>query len=1109
MMKFTALVVLCLSVVLNGQTCGSGDKVVDSSCCNCEPGFAPPDCKKCIAGYLLGIDPTTGKDKCYNGVTDCHNLLPAPWGCGGKGKCVACAPGVDPCYPKCECNPGVTGDKCEGQATSQCLPESVHMYTVYPQEPVSDELFNVMLWGCSIDGSSQYQVLPEDAPCGTTVDPLCTVKAGDMLEIRHEDAASPAAVECNTCGECSSSVAWELVASDSSCSNGTTATTLTAASLADCMAQCETSATCSSVNYVCKTGVCMLYAAACAPVASTTGSAMWKIKALPTAVATDASKGCTVCNTNAAGSSECLQTYNTYWRPISVVAACDGKGGALLSTERDTKDLNACFELCESTSECLSVDWFCQTKSCMLYAAPCGAPGTVHHGSSSYELMPTQATGSLECSQCGECPAQLKPGQSATAISVTAACDGNDEGVGSYKEPKVASLSECITACSADAECKAVDWFCQVRTCKLYKKACNTPKATFHGASSFTVSGSTTSRSGVALAGVTDAVTPGVTCHSKSKATGNCFDTLKTFDEAKNTCASEGPGWRLCYIAELQSGVCCSTGCNQNTKVVWTLDTYGGSTGRSCPAMGQSHKGCPTTEQKGKPSCGAVSHTKAVACCDKTAAMCYTSKSVGGKDECFEKYATLQEATKICTDDGKRLCTMQELDNGLCCGRGCNIGSSEVWTSQDAQQACTSDELQGKFANPAGMYDGCQQTNAANGVKEHPEQCREAKNAAGSVRCCYEPQAGDPTPEPTPAPNSCTGTTGQVEGSIVKNSQKGCFVISSRKDDSYWTMQGGKVLAGSKQGAGTVRFVTPFTKGTESCSVLPKYTVQSHPNYAIDTEPCSARTGATPCPTCTASVESCDQPGLFLKLDEGKVSFEAAPFDACNAYNETACTLSACRWQNKKCATIALEKFAEVATFKIFLHQDYTNYTGFESLGGQNIVPDGGNVVGRDSVAAGPDGKAWMMTEIPGAKTSSEAVLPGIMVKSVPAGGAKYKICQKKNGAWSALQTHDQDGYRTWTFQVLDLATALRGAPSGGGEEDCCNGIELFDICIPWWVFLLLWILLMACAGGMKMRQNKQETDAVKNNKKYDEFELDEKVEETGKGTAGDDDDDV
>eukprot|EP01059_Diplonema_ambulator_P034233 TRINITY_DN757_c0_g1_i2.p1 TRINITY_DN757_c0_g1~~TRINITY_DN757_c0_g1_i2.p1 ORF type:complete len:608 (+),score=204.49 TRINITY_DN757_c0_g1_i2:27-1826(+) len=585
------------------------------------------------------------------------------------------------------------------------------------------------------------------------------------------------------------------------------------------------------------------------------------------------------------------------------------------------------------------------------------------------------------------------------------------------------------------------------------------------------------------------------------------FDKLTSFEDAKNTCAAEGTGWRLCYMAELQTGVCCNTGCGYNNNVVWMLDNYSGSSGLSCPAMSQTQKGCPSNSEKGAPLCEAVTHTKAVACCSKTASMCYTTRTDNGV--CYGQYATYQEATKICSDDGKRLCTLTEVNDGLCCGRGCSINSQQIWTSQDGQQACTSDELAGVFANPAGMYDGCSQKDFTNGKNEHPEQCMEAKNPVGSVRCCYEPQAAQPTPVPTAAPNTCTGTAGQITGSIVKNSQKGCFVVSSRKDGSYWEVQGTALITGNQKVAESVRLVEPFAMGDQSCSVNPRYTLQSHPNYPSP-EPCSSKVGGA-CPTCTAAIESCDKPGMYLKLDGGKITFAPAPSDACGAYNETGCsTMSACRWQTvgsvKKCATLALEEFGEKATFKVYMHKDFTNYTTFEAMG-YNIVPDNSVVLGRDATAASPEGSAWMMTEIPGAKTSSEAVIPGIKVTGVPNGGAKYKICQKRAGVWTALQTHTEEGYRTLSFSVLDLATAMRGAPSAGGGEDCCDGLEIFDICIPWWVFLLLWLLLMVCAGGLAWKTHQQDAEALRNNTKYTDFELDERVEEQGKARDDADDD--
>ena len=52
---------------------------------------------------------------------------------------------------------------------------------------------------------------------------------------------------------------------------------------------------------------------------------------------------------------------------------------------------------------------------------------------------------------------------------------------------------------------------------------------------------------------------------------GQCLPSEATHAEATMVCA--GLGMRLCHIAELESGLCCKTGCNNDTRLAWSSDT--------------------------------------------------------------------------------------------------------------------------------------------------------------------------------------------------------------------------------------------------------------------------------------------------------------------------------------------------------------------------------------------------------------------------------------------------------------------------------------------------------------------------------------------------------
>merc|ERR1712038_1577704 len=78
-----------------------------------------------------------------------------------------------------------------------------------------------------------------------------------------------------------------------------------------------------------------------------------------------------------------------------------------------------------------------------------------------------------------------------------------------------------------------------------------------------------------------------------------------------------------------------------------------------------------------------------VRCCDdsKEKTTCITKSNC--KNE--EDLVTYDEAAKLCSDDGLRLCTKQELKDDICCKTGGGCHSSAVWTSTWAM--CDSNDV--------------------------------------------------------------------------------------------------------------------------------------------------------------------------------------------------------------------------------------------------------------------------------------------------------------------------------------------------------------------------------------------------------------------------------
>merc|ERR1711871_700376 len=70
----------------------------------------------------------------------------------------------------------------------------------------------------------------------------------------------------------------------------------------------------------------------------------------------------------------------------------------------------------------------------------------------------------------------------------------------------------------------------------------------------------------------------GSSCQSGDGAGGSCIASA-TYTDAEAICDSYG--MRLCTQVELQSGLCCSTGCNFDDVAVWTATPCGSSSSNS------------------------------------------------------------------------------------------------------------------------------------------------------------------------------------------------------------------------------------------------------------------------------------------------------------------------------------------------------------------------------------------------------------------------------------------------------------------------------------------------------------------------------------------------
>ena len=186
-------------------------------------------------------------------------------------------------------------------------------------------------------------------------------------------------------------------------------------------------------------------------------------------------------------------------------------------------------------------------------------------------------------------------------------------------------------------------------------------------------------------------------CGESDTGLGGC-NSGKTYTQAATICAAAGA--RLCNVAEVDSGATKSTGCNFDTKWVWTSDSCG-------TGMYWVSRGSGTGERKCKPA----SKTKNVRCCSdislsttkapavapappaapprvSCAGLGWTriiSNVCGESDaapfrKCFN-FRSQPSASDVCAGMGARLCTATEIASAVTATTGCNFDNKYVWTS--------------------------------------------------------------------------------------------------------------------------------------------------------------------------------------------------------------------------------------------------------------------------------------------------------------------------------------------------------------------------------------------------------------------------------------------
>lgn len=168
----------------------------------------------------------------------------------------------------------------------------------------------------------------------------------------------------------------------------------------------------------------------------------------------------------------------------------DHEGIRKLSRKGFMKDtLEECQDSCRRSANCMSIDYFPDSKICNWYDGVCSSPSS---GGTSELASNTSERGSswrlqLERGQSGLTMAEMKRFGEWVAISTDKACARSGDGIEADFMIRTQSLKECQTACQHRSQCVAVDYYSATGNCNQYTEACQTPRDTKDGASSYRI----------------------------------------------------------------------------------------------------------------------------------------------------------------------------------------------------------------------------------------------------------------------------------------------------------------------------------------------------------------------------------------------------------------------------------------------------------------------------------------------------------------------------------------------------------------------------------------------------------------------------------------------
>jgi hypothetical protein len=242
-------------------------------------------------------------------------------------------------------------------------------------------------------------------------------------------------------------------------------------------------------------------------------------------------------------------------------------------------------------------------------------------------------------------------------------------------------------------------------------------------------------------------------CGESDDDLGGC-NAASTWEEADDICKASGA--RLCTLSELKSDETRGTGCQFDSKMIWSSTACG--TNEHALGIGGTLYGSQS-------ECQADNSRNAVRCCaDVTKAISakscgelgwsnanqFGSASVCGESDLnlggCSRWGSWEDANTFCTDSGARLCTLSELMNDEARETGCSLDSNTLWT----KDACGSNaHFVGMGSSALGPWYNCK-------VDSTPRKARCCADTNTAVALAPGGRIGarrDPTLVPTSEPS--------------------------------------------------------------------------------------------------------------------------------------------------------------------------------------------------------------------------------------------------------------------------------------------------------------------------------------------------------------------